>query len=81
MRFFYVVRPSFGQWEVTFGEHGSRFLYSGKDEAIQVATGAARLHWESRHEPSGVRLEQPGHAPSDIASFGQKRPTRNTPVP
>jgi hypothetical protein len=81
MRFFYVVRPSVGQWEVTFGENGSRFLYGHKEEALQVATGAARMHWESRQEPSGVRLEIPGQAATEVVAFGQRRPARNTPIP
>ena len=75
-RFFYVVRPSLGQWEVGFGEHGSRFLYQGMEEAVQVASGAARLHWEQRHEPSGVRLEMPGSEAREVASFGDA-PSRN----
>ena len=70
MRFFYVVRPSLGQWEVGFGEHGSCFLYQGMEEAVQVASGAARLHWEQRNEPSGVRLEIPGESPRNLAAYG-----------
>ena len=70
MRFFYVVRPSLGKWEVSFGEHGSCFLYHGMDEAVQVASGAARLHWEQRMEPSGVRLEIPGHEVQEVVAFG-----------
>jgi len=70
MRFFYVVRPALGQWEVGFGENGSRFLYAGREEAEQVACGAARLHWETRHEPSGVCLELPGERPREIATYG-----------
>jgi hypothetical protein len=80
MRFFYVVRPALGQWEVGFGEHGSCFLYAGREEAEQVACGAARLHWETRHEPAGVRLELPGERPSEIAVFGPAQ-RRHTPVP
>jgi hypothetical protein len=81
MRFFYVVRPSVGKWEVSFGEHGSCFLYAGKDEAVQVATGAARMHWESRQEPSGVRLEVPGQEITEVAVFGDRGPARHTPGP
>jgi len=79
-RFFYVVRPSLGQWEVGFGENGSRFLYAGMEEAVQVASGAARLHWEQRHEPSGVRLEMPGNEAREVAVFGDA-PQRNGKAP
>ena len=70
MRFYYVVRPSLGKWEVGFGENGSCFLYDGREEAEQVARGAAKLHWETRQEPAGVRLELPGERPSEIAVYG-----------
>ena len=80
MRFFYVVKPSLGQWEVGFGENGSRFLYAGREEAEQVACGAARLHWETRHEPAGVLLELPGERPREIATFGPGQ-RKHTPVP
>jgi hypothetical protein len=77
IRFFYVVRPSLGKWEVSFGENGSCFLYAGKDEAVQVATGAARMHWETRQEPSGVRLEVPGQSVTELAVFGDRNAARN----
>ena len=77
MRFFYVVRPALGQWEVGFGEHGSRFVYAGREEAEQVACGAARLHWETRHEPSGVCLELPGERPREIATYGPPQRTHS----
>jgi hypothetical protein len=80
MRFLYVVRPVFGQWEVSFGENGSRFLYQGRDEAVQVAKGAAKLHWETHHRPSGVRLELPD-GQLDVASYGSARPRGQTPAP
>jgi hypothetical protein len=75
MRFFYVVRPALGQWEVGFGEHGSCFLYDGRAEAEQVARGAARLHWETRNEPAGVLLELPGESPREIAAYGPAQRT------
>ena len=59
-RFFYLVRHSAGKWEVSFGEDGTRFLYDSLSEAMQIARGAARLHWETRHEPSGVVFESRG---------------------
>ncbi|MGH8029323.1 MAG: hypothetical protein ACREO3_05235 [Arenimonas sp.] len=80
MSFVYVVKPVLGQWEVGFGDNGSRFLYAGRDEAEQVARGAAQLHWETRNEPAGVRLELPGERPSILAEFGPAR-RRHTPVP
>ena len=80
MRFFYVVRPVLGQWEVSFGDHGSRFLYAGREEAVQVAKGAAKLHWETHHRPSGVRLEMPD-GPMEVATFGNARPRSQTPMP
>lgn len=69
-RFFYLVCPYGAKWEVSFGQGGSRFLYGSREEAIQVARGAARLHWESRGDPSGVRLELPGHGVEVVASYG-----------
>jgi hypothetical protein len=77
MRFFYVVRPALGQWEVGFGEHGSRFLYAGREEAEQVACGAARLHWETRHEPAGVLVELPGEDAAEIAAYGPGQRTHS----
>jgi hypothetical protein len=69
MRFFYVIKPVLGQWEVSFGEHGSRFLYHGRDEAMQVAKGAAKQQWETHRRPSGVRLELPDGT-QEVANFG-----------
>jgi len=79
-RYLYIVRPSLGQWEVGFGENGSCFLYAGREEALEVARGAARLHWETRQEPCGVRLELPGEPAREIESFPPPR-SRITPVP
>jgi hypothetical protein len=79
MRYYYVVRPSLGQWEVGFGENGTRLLYEGREEAEQVARGAAKLHWETRNEPAGVRIELPGERPMEIATYGN--PRRHTPMP
>jgi len=70
-RFFYVVRPSLAKWELTFGEQGSRFLYDSREEALQVACGAARLHWETRQQASGVRLELGAQEPEVVATYGE----------
>jgi hypothetical protein len=70
-RFFYIVRPALGQWEVTFGEGGSCFLYSTQAEAIDIALGAARSHWEKHGVPSGVRLAMPGRAGHTVRTFGE----------
>ena len=78
-RYLYIVRPSCGQWEVGFGENGSCFLYAGREEACEVARGAARLHWETRNEPSGVRLDLPGERPREIASFGDMQSRATAP--
>ena len=81
MRFYYIVRPILGQWEVSFGEHGTRFLYGGRDEAVQVAKGAAKLHWETHHRPAGVRLDTP-EGTLDVASYGPSHAARrDTPAP
>lgn len=80
MRFFYVVRPALAQWEVSFGESGSCFLYACREEAEQVARGAAKLHWETRDEPAGVRLELPGEGTREIANYGPAD-SRQSPVP
>ena len=77
-RFFYFVRPSLSKWEVTFGERGSCFLYDSREEAEQVAHGAAKLHWESRAAPSGVKLELPGMAVAVVGTYGPS--TRQAPA-
>ena len=55
--FFYNVRQLESVWEVTFGVTGSRFVYRSREQAEEVAQGAARQHWESRGEESGVLVE------------------------
>jgi hypothetical protein len=72
MRFVYVVRPNLGRWEVSFGDSGTTFLYQGVEEAVAVATGAARLHWESQGRPSAVRMESPGEEPRELARYGDE---------
>jgi hypothetical protein len=70
VRFYYVVRPASDRWEVSFGEAGTRFVYPGREEALQVALGAALRHWQVQHRPSGVRIEGAGMAPEVVAEYG-----------
>jgi hypothetical protein len=69
-RFVYVIAPYLNQWEVTFGDGGSCFIYDTRDEAIEIARLAARAHWETKGEPAGVRLEVPGAVRDVIATYG-----------
>ena len=69
-RFYYLVRPLDDQWEVAFGGTGERFAYGTRSEAIQVAKGAARLHWETRNELSGVQAEDANGRVRTVASYG-----------
>jgi hypothetical protein len=69
-RFYYVVRPAETHWEVCVGLDGARIRYGSANEALQVARGAARLHWEARSEPSGVLVEQRDASAREEALFG-----------
>ena len=69
-RFDYLVRRVGGRWEVAFGPGGSQFVYESRHEAVQVARGAARLHWETRHEPSGVVLVDDDGDARLVADYG-----------
>ena len=69
MRFFYLVKPAQGKWEVTFGRGGTRFVYESRFEALEVARGAAKMHWTSRNEPSGVRVDEDGGL-KELHAFG-----------
>lgn len=69
-RFFYLVRPQGEQWEVTFGGTGDQFVYDSRSEALHIAKGAARLHWEARNELSGVRAEDAEGHVRLIARYG-----------
>ncbi|HUR89427.1 MAG TPA: hypothetical protein VMZ74_10105 [Ramlibacter sp.] len=66
-RFYYYVRRELSRWCITFGEGGSVFTYQQQEEALKVAAGAARSHWESRGEPSGVMWEvEPGRCREEV---------------
>ena len=71
MRFFYRVRPSGTRWEVLIGCPGSAFVYDSLEEATQVARGAARLHWETRHEASGVIVQLADASEHEECRFGE----------
>ena len=68
-RFLYLVTAVGAQWELVFGEGGSRFLYDTEEEALEAARTAARLHWLSRSHPSGVAIVAPD-AKRTIDYFG-----------
>jgi hypothetical protein len=69
--FCFLIRPSVGQWEVSFAGGGTRFLYATQAEAVQVARNAAQQQWEKREEPSCVCLDAPGRPIERIATFGE----------
>jgi hypothetical protein len=66
----YEVRPSLGKWEVVIGDSGARFVYATRDDAMQVARGAARLHWATRHEPCDATLQDEDGAVCMLARYG-----------
>jgi len=68
-RFRYIVRPCLGQWEVTFGDGGSRFLYATETEAVEVARRACRLHWDAHKAPCEVFLDKPGCVSEVVACY------------
>ena len=74
MEFFYRVRPAGDRWEVCLGIPQSSFVYDTLAEARQVARGAAKLHWETRGEPSGVLIELPERDPELDCRYGSSAP-------
>ena len=69
-RHFYVVRHQGAAWRVVVeGVGDDLFVYGSREEAEQVARGAAKLHWETRGQPSGVQVEQDGEV-STLVCFG-----------
>lgn len=73
-RIWYVVSPIDGQWQVTFGNDTSPFVYATREEAQVVARSAARLHWEDHQDPSGALLMLPGEDRQVIATYGRIAP-------
>jgi hypothetical protein len=72
-RFLYYVRPAAGgAWELQFGFDGTRFTYPTEAEALAAAREAARLHWESAREPSGVYLVSPIQGRHLVEIFGKR---------
>jgi hypothetical protein len=70
-RTWYVVSPAGAQWQVDFGAFGSPFRYATREEALQVACGAAKLHWEDRGEPAGARLDTADGQRQVVATYGR----------
>jgi hypothetical protein len=64
-RFLYLVQAVGAQWELVFGEGGSRFLYDSEAEALDAARTAARLHRLSQSQPSGVAIQAPAEQAPD----------------
>ena len=68
-RFLFVVRSMCGAWEVTFGAHGACFRFETRAGAIAMAERAAKMHWQTALEPSGVQvIEEDMH--EVVAVFG-----------
>jgi hypothetical protein len=70
-RIWFVVSPVETQWQVDFGEFGNRYRYPSLEQALQVACGAAKLHWEDRSEPSGARLDMADGERRVLATYGR----------
>jgi hypothetical protein len=72
-RFLYFVRPAQAKaWELQFGQDGNRFTYPTEQDALQAAREAARLHWETSREPSGVYLVSPRLGRQLLDIFGSR---------
>ena len=69
-RIYYIVRPSADRWEVRSGLDGAPSTFVSAQEALQAAKGAARKHWQSRGEPSGVLFELADSSAREEALFG-----------
>jgi hypothetical protein len=59
-RLLYLVRAVDDQWEVFFGHTAERGLFATRAEALAAARAAARLHWSTQGQPSGVNVEVEG---------------------
>jgi hypothetical protein len=70
-RIWYVVSPAGAQWQVDFGDYGRPFKYPSLEQALQVACGAAKMHWEDRAEPAGARLDLDGGDRRVLATYGR----------
>ena len=69
-RLYYIVRPRADQWEVRGGLDGAPSTFVSANEALRMAKGAARKHWQSCGEPSGVLVEQADSSAREEALFG-----------
>jgi hypothetical protein len=72
-RFLYYVNAGSDTWELLFGLGGNRFTFATEHEALDAARAAARLHWETLHEPSGVYLVSPSAGRQLLDIFGTRR--------
>ena len=61
-RYYYLVRPNGGGWEVA-GAAGESHALASRGDAMARARAEAQRHWEQRGEWSGVKVE--GHARTD----------------
>ena len=71
-RFLYYVRPGEDNWELQFGFDGTCFSFADQDEALAAARMAAKLHWETQREPSGVYLVSPSAGRLLLDIFGTR---------
>jgi hypothetical protein len=71
-RFLYYVSPSADGWDLVFGFDGTRFTFPTEDDALAGARLAARTHWETLREPSGVYLVSPSAGRQLLEIFGTR---------
>jgi hypothetical protein len=72
-RLLFTVRAAGEQWEVTFGNTGETTLFELQPDALQAARAAARKHWSTNTQPSGVALEADGGSRL-VALYGTENP-------
>lgn len=71
-RFLYYVNPGPEGWDLVFGFDGTRFTFAEQDDALAAARVAAKLHWETLREPSGVYLVSPSAGRQLLEIFGTR---------
>ena len=71
-RFLYYVSPGSDGWELLFGFDGTRFTFPSEEEALAAARMAARMHWETMREPSGVYLVSPSAGRQLLEIYGTR---------
>ena len=71
-RFLYYVSPGADGWDLVFGFDGTRFTFPTEEDALAGARMAARAHWETLREPSGVYLVSPSAGRQLLEIYGTR---------